>query len=229
MTIDPTNTGGAGLVARAKNILLTPQAEWDRIAAEPADVNKIYIGYVLPLVVLAAVCSFIGLSVFGAGAFGVTYRVPVVPGLIGAALQVITGIAGVFILAFITNALAPSFGSQQDMGQAHKLAAYGSTAGFLGGVFAIFPPIALLGIVGLYSLVLIYIGLPRLMKTPEDKRIGYFIAIILVAIVVWIVIGVVVGTVRTSMGGMGMPGYTFGQSTPGPRTGGASGEVTLPG
>jgi hypothetical protein len=228
MTVDPTNAGGAGLVDRAKNVLLTPQAEFDRIAAEPADVNKIYMGYVLPLVALAAICSFIGLSLIGASAFGVSYRVGMVPGLVGAVLQVIAGLAGVFVLAFITNALAPNFGSQQDMGKAHQLAAYGSTAGFLAGVFAIFPPLAILGILGLYSLFLIYVGLPRLMKTPEDKRIGYFITIIVVAIVVWIVIGAVVGSVRMSMGGFGGPGYTFGQSTPSPSTR-AEGQVTLPG
>ncbi len=185
------------IVERAKNILLQPQTEWDRIAGEPADVNKIYTGYVLPLVALSAICAFVGMSVFGILGF----RIGLVPGLVGLVLQVVLGVAGVFILAFITNALAPSFGSQQDMGQAHKLAAYGSTAGFLAGVFAIFPPLGILGIVGLYSLALMYIGLPRLMKTPEDKRIGYIITIILAAIVVWIVIGAVMGAVRGGFGG----------------------------
>jgi hypothetical protein len=177
--------------------LLTPQAEWEKIAGEPADVNKIYVGYVAPLVVLSAVCAFIGMFLFGIMGF----RIGLVPGLVGLILQVVLGVAGVFILAFITNALAPSFGSQQDMGQAHKLSAYGSTAGLLAGVFSIFPPLAILGIVGLYSLALIYMGLPRLMKTPEDKRVGYIVTIILVAIVVWIVIGAIMGAVRGGFGG----------------------------
>ncbi len=229
MTTEPTSAGAPGLIERVQNILLKPQSEWDRIAGEPADVNKIYMGYVLPLVALAAICSFIGLSVIGASAFGVSYRVPMVTGLVSAVLQVVMGLAGVFVMAFVANALAPNFGSQQDMGQAHKLAAYGSTAGFLAGVFAIFPPIAMLGILGLYSLVLIYLGLPRVMKTPEDKRVGYFATLIVVMIVVWIVIGVVVGAARTAMGGIGGPaGYTFGQSSIS-QPSSPQGEVTLPG
>jgi len=36
MTTTPTSAGSSGLVDRAKNILLQPKAEWDRIAAEPA-------------------------------------------------------------------------------------------------------------------------------------------------------------------------------------------------
>jgi hypothetical protein len=74
--------------------------------------------------------------------------------------------------------------------------------------------------------VLIFLGLSPLMKTPDDKRIGYFVTIIVVMIVVWFVIGLVVGGVRTAMGGMGgAPAYTFGQNQPAE----VKGEVTLPG
>jgi len=193
MTTDP-NLGAAapGLVDRIKNILLTPQAEWDRIAGEPADVNKLYMGYVLPLAALSAICTFVGMSIFGI--MGI--RIGIVPGAITAIIQVLMALVGVFVLAFVTNALAPTFGSQQDMGQAHKLAAYSSTAGFLAGVFTLFPPLSILAIVGLYSLALLYIGLPRLMKTPEDKRIGYFAAILIVCIVVGIVLNIVMMNVR---------------------------------
>jgi hypothetical protein len=223
MTTEP-NVGAAapGLVNRIKNILLTPQAEWDRIAGEPADVGKLYTGYVLPLAALAAICGFIGLSLVGVMGF----RVGIVPGLIGAVIQVVMGLVGVFVLAFVTNMLAPTFGSQQDMGQAHKLAVYSSTAGFLAGVFAILPPLAMLAIVGLYSFVLLYIGLPRLMKTPEDKRIGYFITIIVVCIVIGIVLNVVMISARGMIPGYAAPGYTFGQHTPNTP---AQGQVTLPG
>lgn len=202
MTVDPTSasSASAGLIDRVKNVLLTPQAEFDRIANEPADVNKIYMGYVLPLVALAAICGFIGMSFIGVSVMGFSYKAPLVAGLVGAVLRIATGLAGVYILAMIANALAPSFGSQQDMGKAHQLAAYGSTAGFLAGIFAIVPALSMLGILGLYSLVLYYVGLPRLMKTPDDKRIGYVATLIVIAIVVWIVIGVLVSAVLGALG-----------------------------
>ncbi len=229
MTADPTQAGASNIIERVKNILLTPQAEWDRIAGEPANVGKIYIGYVLPLAAIAAICSFIGLSLIGASAFGVTVRIPVVSGLVGAVIQVVMALVGTYVLAIITNMLAPNFGSQQNIGQAHKLAAYGSTASFVASVFAIYPPLAMLSILGLYSLVLMYIGLPRVMKTPEDKRIGYLATIIIIAIVLWIVIGVVTGAVRTAIGGTAIPGITMGQTTPGASAPSAQGQLTLPG
>jgi hypothetical protein len=154
-------------------------------------------GYVLPLAALSAVCTFIGMSIFGIMGF----RIGIVPGAVTAIVQVLMALVGVFALAFITNALAPTFGSQPDIGQAHKLAAYSSTAGFLAGVFTLFPPLGMLAIVGLYSLALLYIGLPRLMKTPEDKRIGYFVTIIVICIVIGIVLNVLLMNVRGMMPG----------------------------
>ncbi|HVK81859.1 MAG TPA: YIP1 family protein, partial [Verrucomicrobiae bacterium] len=76
MTIDPTNAGANGLVDRAKNILLTPKAEWEKISAEPFDLQKLYVGYVVPLAALAAICAFIGTSLIGVSLLGVGYRVP---------------------------------------------------------------------------------------------------------------------------------------------------------
>lgn len=199
MTIDPTNAGSAGLIDRVKNILLTPQAEWDRIAAEPADVQKIYVGYVVPLAAFSALCGFLGMTLIGI----VGWRMGIVPGLVNAILQTAFATCSVFILAFILNALASSFGSRADMGQAHKLAAYGSTAFFLAGVFALFPLLAMLALVGLYSFVLIFIGMPRLMGTPEDKRIVYLLVVIVIAIVVQLVLGTIVSTLM-----MLVPGYS---------------------
>lgn len=231
MTMTPSGAGAPNLIERVQNILLKPQTEWERIDGEEANVSNLYMGYVLPLAAVAAICSLVGMSVFGYSGFGITYRLPLVAGVVTAVLQVIMALVGTYVLALIANALAPNFGSQQNIGQAHKLAAYGSTASFLAGVFSLYPPLAMLGILGLYSLVLLYLGLPRLMKTPEDKRIGYFATVIIVAIVVWIVIGVVVGAVRTAIPGAGPPGINFSQSSPmiTAPSGSAQGSVTLPG
>ncbi len=227
MTIDPVSAGAPNLVERAKNILMKPQAEWERIEPEAAEVNKLYVGYALPLAALAAIASFIGTSLIGTSMLGVSYRVPIVTGLIGAVLQVCAVLLGIFVMAMVTNALAPTFGSVQNQGQAHKLAVYGATAALLGGLFAIVPPLAILGLLAaIYSLVLIYIGLPRLMKTPEDKRIAYFATIVVVSIVIGFVINLVLGSILMSTGALrGAPSYSFGQNAPGS----AQGEITLPG
>lgn len=200
-----TASASAGLIDRVKNILLTPQAEWDKIAAEPTDVKKLYIGYAVPLAALGAIAMTVGMLLFRFGAFGVYFRYSPVQAVVSGVTQFIVTLACIYVMGIIINALAPTFGSRQDQGEAHKLAVYSWTASLLAMLFAIHPALAILGLLGLYSFFLLYIGLPRIMKTPEDKRIGYFITIIVIGIVVSIVTGVVVGTVRGAVGGFAAP------------------------
>ena len=198
MTTTPTSAGSAGLIDRVKNIILTPKAEWARIAGEPADVGKLYIGYALPLLALGAICSFIGMSMVGLPFIG---RLPLMWALTDAISKVVMGFITLFITAFIANALAPAFGSKQDMGQAQKLVVFGSTAGMLAGVLAIFPPLAVLAIVGgIYSIVLIYFGLAPVMGTPTDKQVAYVAVLIIACIVVFMVLGYIVTMLMASLG-----------------------------
>lgn len=49
----------------------------------------------------------------------------------------------------------------------------------------------MLGIVGLYGLYLLHVGIPILMKSPQEKSIGYTVAVVIAAIVIFVVIGIV--------------------------------------
>ena len=42
---------------------------------------------------------------------------------------------------------------------------------------------------GIYSLYLLYLGLPMLMKAPADKAVGYTAVVVIVTIIVYIVAG----------------------------------------
>ncbi len=176
------------LIDRAKAILLTPQKEWPVIEAESTSVAALYTGYIIPLAAIPAVASFIGLSVFG---FGGILRVPMGMGITGAIVRFVGTLIGVYILALIIDALAPTFGGQKSQIQALKLAAYSSTASWLAGIFMLIPALAILGIVGLYSLYLLYAGLPVMMKSPADKAMGYTVVVILAAIVLFAVVGAI--------------------------------------
>ncbi len=211
---------GAGLVQRVRNMLVQPRAEWEAIATERTSLGALLTGYVAPLAAIAALCGFIGLVVFGVGAFGVTVRVPLIPGLIGAVAQIALTLGWVAVVGIIIKALAPTFGSEPDEMRANQLAAYSSTAAIVGSFAQIVPALGIIGIIGaIYSLVLLYIGVPRLMKTPDDKRLPYFLAIIAAAIVAGLVASLVVGAAR-SVTGLG--GGFVAAAPP------AQGEVTLP-
>ena len=97
---------------------------------------------------------------------------------------------GVFVSAWVINMLAPTFGATQNMPQAIKVSAYSMTAAWVAAAFNIIPALAMLAAIGgLYSLYLLYLGLPMLMKAPTDKAVGYTAVVVIVTIIVYIIAG----------------------------------------
>jgi hypothetical protein len=184
------------IVDRAKNICLTPNTEWPVIAAEPATTGTLISGYVVPLAAIGAVAGFIGGSLVGQTLpfIGGTFRVPILSGLVGALFAICMAVVGVFVLSLIINALAPTFNAEKNSTQALKLAVYSFTPAWIAGVLQIIPALGVFVLFGaLYALYLLYLGLPRLMKCPDDKAVAYTAVVVVSAIVVSVVIGVIAG------------------------------------
>ncbi len=195
------------LFERAKNILITPKTEWEVIKNEQTSVSDLFTKYVLILALIPAVAGFIGQSLVGIslGPFG-SYKMPVERGLLYLVLYYAMTVGAVYLMAFIVDALAPSFGSQKNMLASLKVVAYSYTAAWVAGIFQIFPLLGFLGVIGgLYGLYLLYLGLQTVKETPQDKLVGYFIVIIIVSIVIYFVIGMIVNAI--AFGGMMMDGF----------------------
>ncbi len=182
------------LVERVKKILLEPSQEWQVIQKETGSTADLYKNYIAPLAAIGPVASLIGLSVFGVSVplLG-TYRAPFGTGLLHALVRYVLTLAGVYVLAVIINALAPTFAGEKNESQALKVAAYASTASWVAGIFGLIPALSALSLLGLYSLYLLYLGLPVLMKVPQEKALGYTGAVVVAAIILSVAIGVASG------------------------------------
>ena len=180
------------LISRTKNILLSPKQEWQVIDDEATSVGGLYIGYIVPLAAIGPVASSIGMAVFGISVpvLG-TYRVPIDAAVRQGITQYVLALVGVFVLALIIDELAPYFRGQENRYQALKVAAYSSTAVWIVGVLGLIPALSILWPLGLYSLYLLSLGLPVLMKVPQDKAMGYTVAVIICAVLLFFVIGMI--------------------------------------
>lgn len=197
------------LIQRVRNILLEPKATWPVIEQEPADAASLYRGYLLYLAAIPAVAGFIGLSFVGVGA---GMRFPLSAGFAQMVVSYALSLLTVFVLGLLIDALAPTFGASRNPLNALKLAAYGSTAALVGGVFNLIPALAVLGLLAaLYSVYLLYTGLPVLMKCPAGKAGVYAAAVVGAGIAVSIVLGMIAGLLLPSPMMMdGMPGMGTG-------------------
>ena len=195
------------IIARVKEILLTPKPAWSVIETEETNTATLYTQYIMILAAIPAVAGFIGMSLFGVSGFGVSVRVPLMTGLVQMVLGYGLALAMVYVVAMIADALAPSFGGQKNPMSAMKLVAYSSTAAMVGGIFALIPVLGVLSLVAsLYSLYLLYLGVPTLMKVPQEKALAYTAVLVLCAIVVGAIAGTILGTLRGGpMMGVGTP------------------------
>lgn len=190
--LEEERRGKMNLIERVKGILLRPKQEWQTIGGETASIAELYKGYVVPLAAIGPIASVIGMSLVGLSLpFVGTVRIPITTSIGSAVVHYILTLAGVYILALVIDALAPTFAGEKNVTQAFKVAAYSYTAGWVVGIFTIIPVLSVLSILGLYGLYLLYLGLPVLMKSPQEKSLGYTIAVIVAAIVIFVVIGIV--------------------------------------
>jgi hypothetical protein len=122
-----------------------------------------------------------------------TYRPPIGSTITTAIVGYILALAATYVLALIIDGLAPTFNGQRSQIQALKVAAYSSTAAWVAGIFALIPGLRLLTVLGLYSLYLLYLGLPIVMKSPREKAMGYTVVVVLAGFVLFFIVGAVAG------------------------------------
>jgi Yip1 domain len=203
------------IVARAKAITLNPAATWPVIEAEKHDAKSLFVPYMLILAAIPAVASFVGLSLIGMGGFGFSFRIPIASGIAMMVTTYILSLVMTFGIGWLTSALAPTFGGQSNLVQGLKLAVFGGTPMMLAGIFNILPALSIIGLlVALYSLYVMYLGLPVLMKNPKEKTIVYMVVLIIASIIAGVVLSMVSHAFTPSMGaGMGGMGMRGGDTT----------------
>ncbi len=184
------------LVERAKNILLTPVKEWDVIKGENIPIADMFTKYAMILAAIPAVAGFIGYVVIGMSyGFG-TFRVPVGTALVWAIMTYILSLAGIFLLAFIIDTMAPTFGCAKNMIAAVKIAVFSYTPVWVAGILGIIPAISVLMLLAsLYALYLLYLGLQKIKEPANDKLIPYFVVTIVALIVIYWLVGFIVSRI----------------------------------
>jgi hypothetical protein len=187
---------GMDLVLRAGNILCRPRREWAVIAAEPRTIPGLYLGYVMIVA---------GLAIAGEFAAGLAAGIP--PGMaVGTALSgYALALADIALLAAVASRLAPRFGGVADLRQSFKLAGFGCTPVWLGGLLLPLPGIGRLFALAadLYGLYVYFLGIDALMQVPRGRRLGYFTmvlaATLILAAALALCFGVLIGQARMTI------------------------------
>ncbi|MFC4262915.1 Yip1 family protein [Ferruginibacter yonginensis] len=188
------------LIERVKNILITPQTEWDVIDGETATAPGLFTSYVLPLSLVACVGGVLQYFLFSAkNGISPTFAIAT------AAIGIIASLVGYYITTFIVDMLAPSFGSEKNLGKSAQLVAYSNTPSAIARLLSFLPIIgSLLAFAAWgYSIYLMYLGVGTIKKTPEDKKVVYILVAIVINIAVYLILAAILGAIIFATIGIG--------------------------
>ncbi|HEX4480316.1 MAG TPA: Yip1 family protein [Rudaea sp.] len=202
------------IVARAKNVTLSPKTEWPVIAAEPETVAGLYQNYIVIVAAIAPLAYFIGAVIFGewTPVFGLV-RTGFGHVFLTLIMTYVLTLVMTYVTAMIINALAPSFGAIKNQTQALKAAAYAFTPAWIAGIIKIAPFLGALTmlvmlVAAIYSIYQLNLGLQYTMQAPSTRSAGYTAVVIIVCFVIGFVCFMILGA-------------AIGFSAFGPRTYGA--------
>lgn len=185
------------LKERVTKIITDPANEWRRIEPEPTTIQQLYTGFIIPVAAIPVVANFIGSVVIGLPFMG---RQNPIYALVLAVLTLGLSLVGTYVSAFIISKLAPTFASVSDDRQALKLVAYSSAPVWVAGILNILPFLGMLALLAwLYTIYVFYLGVPVMMKTPQDKVIPYMAVSAVVMIAVAFTLMLIAGSVAAAM------------------------------
>lgn len=194
----------AKIINRVKLVITSPATCWDTIETESSSPKELTLNYIAPLAALGALCSFVGLQVFGISVpmFG-TFRPSLFSNLIQHVVTAIMQVGGVYLMAAVVQKLAPSFGGSGDYNRSFSLVAHTMIPALLVGVLGLVPLLQILGLVfGLLGLYLFYTGASKMMGVTEDKRLVFVVVSIVTMAVVY---GVILALAGIFASGPGFP------------------------
>ena len=169
---------------RVCDLLVKTSTTWKVIATDRVSVAWVYQHHLLPLGLLSALSALLGWGlVVAAEPEAGVLSFPMALSCVLVLLVMV--MVGVWVLAQGVDALAPHFGARKSELRAFKLMAYSATPLLLLGLFALVPGAVWLCSLGLVAaLWMIWQGLPRLMRCPENKKAIYFVPVA-AACLVW--------------------------------------------
>jgi hypothetical protein len=173
---------------RIIQIIIKPHTVWHDIKEDEDTFAHVLTHYALPLAVLPAVFGFFGQVIIGLpSSFStVVYRVPVGLAFVRMILYYVLLLIGLYIAGIIINGLSSSFQSRHDAGHAYKLAVFSYVPAFLAGTLKLFPVLGLLTfLLSLYSIYVLYKGIPVMMDTPAKKVASYTIVVTIIVVILY--------------------------------------------
>ncbi|WP_153301384.1 Yip1 family protein [Endozoicomonas arenosclerae] len=171
-------------------LLFHPDQEWTSIREHPPGIIRLYLGQVIWLAAVPALCTYIGTTQTGWSLPG-SDQVVKLTETSAAAMAFFAWLAilaGVAIMGAFIQWMAETFGSKPTLTQSVAFSCYTAAPLFLAGLCGLYPSIWLTIVAGTIaascSAWLLYTGLPTFMQIPKEQGFVYASSVLCIGLVV---------------------------------------------
>lgn len=181
------------MIAHLFGLFQNPQAEWRKIAAEPEGAIKRSLIYFIFLGMLPAIAMFIGTTQTGwVVGDEEPIKITVASAIPLAVLFYAALMGGLIFIGWMVHWMSDTYSAESFPIKGIVLMGYAFVPIFLAGALAIYPvwwvDILLATAAFGYAIRLVYLGVPPMMKVPEDRGFLYASAVFMVALVYVVVV-----------------------------------------
>ena len=174
-------------------ILFRPRATWNQLAQKPDESIKARLLLIIGLALIPPIAFYYGTTQVGWSITGDSFtRVTPASAIPLAVLFYLALIAAVVVIGLMAHWMSKTYDADSFPIKGVVMVGYACVPVFLAGILAIYPIWWLDGIVATlaccYAIRLIYLGVPAMMKVPEDRGMLYASALFAVALVYVVVV-----------------------------------------
>ncbi len=167
------------IINNSKQLIIDPKSFWVSKKEDLDSPAKLLFGFLLPILIVVAIAVFLG-EFFRSSDFYVGTA------LLKSLRIIVLFLLQYFIAVFFTNELIKTFGSEKNMDISRNLVAYSLTPFLLVSIVTgLIPFFYVMGILGLYSFYIFWVGVKELLVFPENKQSSYTLITIVVTFFVF--------------------------------------------
>jgi len=187
------------MIQHTFGLLVRPKAQWRAIAALPESSLQALLLYPCFMALLPAVAWYYGTTEIGwtVGDHGEPVRLTLASARQICILFYLTMVACVAVIGYFIHWMAATYGAQSTIPRGIVIAGLTATPLFIAGLVGFYPLLwldMLVGVVAVsWAVYLMYVGIPIVMKIPEER--GFLFSSAVLAIAMVILICLMVGSV----------------------------------
>lgn len=186
------------LLKHVPGLFIKPENEWKTIRGKKTSVKEVYLTLVLLLAAIPPLCGYIGTTMVG-------WQIadgPVVQLTDRSAIKIsilfyLAILISIYAIGRMIHWMGETYGFNRTVARCVQLAAFTVTPLMLIGVFLLFSEIWVIYLIGLpalvYSVYLLYTGVPIMLDVPRDK--GFLLSSAVLAVGLVALVGMLGATV----------------------------------